>query len=151
MLDISVRASRYLWDSPLDDPTLDIRTVPSSRSILKPEFMRDCSRVIDLCDNLVSFTCTPPVLQCFLLDLQDKPSLQHIRFNGNMTRDQAELFVKIQGLKSITLDAGSTHAVDVLPRWTTALKTTLTELTLYVSILRAFPWSLLISYSASKI
>lgn len=100
---------------------------------MQPEFMRDCARALDICDNLVSFTCTPPVLQCFLLDLQNKRSLQHIRVNANMTRDQAELFVKIQGLKSITLDAGSPHAVDVLPRWTVGLKATLTDLTFYVS------------------
>lgn len=101
---------------------------------MQPQFMQDCARTIDLCDNLVSFTCKPPILQCFLLNLQDKQSLQHIRVNANMTRDQADLLVQIQGLKSITLDAGSPYAVDILPRWTTGLKTTLTDLTLYVSI-----------------
>ena len=101
---------------------------------MQPQFMQDCARTIDICDNLVSFTCTPQVLQCFLLNLQDKRSLQHIRANATMTRDQAELLIKIRGLKSITLDAGSSYAVDVLPRWTTGLKTTLTNLTLYVCI-----------------
>jgi len=110
---------------------IDIRTVPSSRSVMHPEFMRDCARAIHICDNLVSFTCTPSVLPSFLLDLQAKDSLQHMRVNANLTYEQAGHLAKVTGLKSITLDTGSPYVVDILPRWTAALKTTLTSLTLY--------------------
>ncbi|KZT63479.1 hypothetical protein DAEQUDRAFT_747827 [Daedalea quercina L-15889] len=110
---------------------IDIRTVPSNRSIIHPEFMRDCARTVDICDNLVSFTCTPSVLPSFLLNLQSKHSLQHLRASANLTHDQAEHLAKIKGLKSITLDAGSLYAVDILPKWVTGLKTTLTSLALY--------------------
>ncbi|TFY63856.1 hypothetical protein EVJ58_g2997 [Rhodofomes roseus] len=93
--------------------------------------MRDCARTIDLCDNIVSFTCTPSVLASFLLSLQKKLSLQHIRVNANLTYEQSQLFAKISGLRSIALDTGSPYVVDVLPKWIASVKTTLMNLTLF--------------------
>jgi len=110
---------------------IDIRTIPSVKMLPLPAFLRDCAQTIAICQNLVSFTCTPNVLPSFLLDLQDKESLQHLRVNASLTHDQAEMLLKIRCLKSITLDTGTPYVVDLLPRWTAALKSTLTTLTLY--------------------
>ncbi|OCH94622.1 hypothetical protein OBBRIDRAFT_810399 [Obba rivulosa] len=111
--------------------SIDIRTIPTQKSILNPNFMNDCLRAIALCNNLGFFVCTPNVLPSFLHSLQGKESLEEIRVNANLSTDQSEQLVKLRGLRSITLDAGSWAMVDALPRWTAALRPTLTELTLY--------------------
>ncbi|CCM01840.1 uncharacterized protein FIBRA_03910 [Fibroporia radiculosa] len=110
---------------------IDIRTVPAVKSTPRPDFLRDCSLTIALCLNLVSFTCTPNVLPSFLLDLQRKESLQHLRVNATLTPDQAHQLAQIRNLNSITLDTATPHTVDVLSRWSANLTATLTTLTLF--------------------
>lgn len=100
---------------------------------LHPQFMSDCSRTIIACKNLASFICTPSVLSSFLLALQGKDSLKSLRAKPDLTADQVKELVKITGLQSLTLDAGSWNTVDMLPGWTLSLGPTLTNLTLHVS------------------
>ncbi|KAI0922795.1 hypothetical protein AcW1_002643 [Taiwanofungus camphoratus] len=110
---------------------IDIRTVPTVKTSLHPEFMRDCSLTIETCKNLTTFTCTPNVLPSFLSVLQWKESLLHIRVNASLTTDQADKLVQIRGLRSVTLDTGTSNVVDALPKWIASLRSTLTTLTLY--------------------
>jgi len=98
---------------------------------LNPNFMSDCLRAIAICRNLSSFICTPNVLPSFLHSLQGKDTLEDIRVNANLSTDQTEQLIKLRGLRTLTLDAGSWTLVDALPRWTAALRPTLTDLTLY--------------------
>ncbi|KZT08130.1 uncharacterized protein LAESUDRAFT_724132 [Laetiporus sulphureus 93-53] len=111
---------------------IDIRTIPNTRSSVQPHFLLDCARTIAICQNLVSFICTPPILSSFLPSLQQKWTLQYLRVNANLTQEQAELLATIRGLKSITLDGspGTAHIVNVLPRWVSLVKGTLRSLTL---------------------
>ncbi|EMD36881.1 hypothetical protein CERSUDRAFT_95154 [Gelatoporia subvermispora B] len=110
---------------------IDIRMIPMYKGIASPVVMNDCLCAIALCKNLGSFTCTPHILPSFLNSLQDKKCLEEIRVNANLTTDQTEQLTRLRGLRRVILDAGSWTVVDALPRWTSALQTTLTDLTLY--------------------
>ncbi|KAH9927980.1 uncharacterized protein BXZ73DRAFT_48619 [Epithele typhae] len=109
---------------------IDIRAVPTVKFSPQPKFVADCMRAIGLSQNLGSFTCTLEVVTSFLPSLKDKPSLESLRCIANFTTDQTSQAVKIQGLRSLTLDSGSWNVVDALPDWSTALTPSLTSLTL---------------------
>ncbi|KAI0752686.1 hypothetical protein C8Q80DRAFT_1095778 [Daedaleopsis nitida] len=109
---------------------IDLRDMPTVKFMPNPQFMDDCIRTINLCKNLGSFTCTRDVMPNFLLALQEKVSLEQLRFIASLTTDQATQLIKITGLRALTLDSGSWTVVDILPRWTQALRPTLTSLTL---------------------
>lgn len=94
--------------------------------------MDDCACTIALCNTLSSFTCTLDVMPRFLTALQHKTSLEHLRFRPNFTMDEAKQVSTVLGLRSLTLDSGSWTVVDVLPKWSEALKPTLTSLTMTV-------------------
>ncbi|KAH9947752.1 hypothetical protein B0H21DRAFT_691376 [Amylocystis lapponica] len=110
---------------------IDIRMAPFVKSSFHSGFMSDCVRTIVSCQNLSSFTCTPNLLPSFLLALQGKECLKHLRVNATLTPDQAKEFVKVKGLQSLTLDSGTWSIVDMLPQWMFSLGPTLTSLTLH--------------------
>ena len=111
---------------------IELRAIPTAKSVPEPKFMEDCVRTISICQNLGSFTCTLDVVPNFLLALQDKPALEQMRILANFTTDQAEQVAKISGLRSLTLDYGSWNLVDALPKCSDVLKPTITSLTLHV-------------------
>ncbi|KAI8989173.1 hypothetical protein BD414DRAFT_536472 [Trametes punicea] len=110
---------------------IDIRAIPTVKFAPQPKFLDDCARSISVCKNLGSFTCTLDVMPAFLLSLRDKESLEHLRFIGNLTTDQAEQLLQISNLRELTLDGSSWNVVDVLPRWMPALQHSLISLTLH--------------------
>lgn len=119
-------------DHALSTTVVDIRAVSTVKFLLRPKFFDECTRTIALCQNLGSFTCTVDVVPSFLLALQEKRSLESVRFMANLTTDQAAQAAKITGLRSLTLDSASWTVVDVLPKWSVTLQPSLTSLTLTV-------------------
>ncbi|KAI0672343.1 hypothetical protein C8Q78DRAFT_1026491 [Trametes maxima] len=111
--------------------SIDIRAIPTIKSSPLPKFLNDCARTLSLCMNLYSFTCTHDVMPAFLLSLQDKQSLEKMRFVGNLTTDQSAQLSRISGLREVTIDTSTWNVVDVLPRWTEVLNPSLISLTLH--------------------
>ena len=113
--------------------------MPIVKSLPQPRFIDECTRTISICRNLGSFTCTTDVMPSFLFSLRQKNTLESIRCIANFTTDQATQAAQIKNLRSLTLDSGSWNAVDILPRWGTALGPSLTSLTLTVRIFAGSP------------
>jgi|ERR1700722_2848234 len=112
----------------------DIRYLPkSSTTQPHPEFIRDCTSALTLCNNLTSFTYSGVHLPPFLSSLQNKPRLQHLRVNANLTIDQTAKLAEMNSLRTLILHHASWCVVDMLPKWIGLNKTTLTNLTLWVS------------------
>ncbi|RXW14576.1 hypothetical protein EST38_g11281 [Candolleomyces aberdarensis] len=104
--------------------------------------MRDCRKAIELCTSLHTFRCTESnVFPAFLMALQQKPNLQSIRINGNLTTEQTKLLVNMTALSEVMLEYSSWNLVDALPRWTETLRRTLNTLVLYVCAILPFALS----------
>lgn len=119
--------------------SIDIETVPftTSHNIKKqphPTFMRECTKSMALCRNLTSFKCTiPNVLPSFLISLQHKSRLKTLRVYSNVTTEQSRLLQKISTLENLVLEFASWNILNVLPAWTTTLRSSLRTLVLYMT------------------
>jgi len=115
---------------------VDVRALPFSspkKTEPDPAFLLDAHSAVTSTVNLTSFTCTVVnAVPSFLVPLQSKERLQHLRINSNLTAAQAALLVNIDHLRSLVLDSASLHVLNVLPEWTERMKKTLTFLTLNV-------------------
>ncbi|KAI0029303.1 hypothetical protein K488DRAFT_56674 [Vararia minispora EC-137] len=118
---------------------VDIRAVPLSNPRAQkagPElgFLADAHFAVASALNLTSFTCTAPsAIPSFLVPLQKKERLQHLRIHADLTVDMASELVKIDHLRSLVLDRASCWVLDVLPQWAEAMKNTLRQLTIFSS------------------
>ncbi|KAJ7291927.1 hypothetical protein C8J57DRAFT_1163936 [Mycena rebaudengoi] len=112
---------------------VDIRTVPVVKSQYNPKFLQECSRALLLCRNITSFRCSVNTLPPFLASLEQKDRLRDFRVHGNLTTDQSTKLVKLSKIRHLTLDFASWNLMNLLPRWTATLKSSLTSLTLYMA------------------
>ncbi|KAF5384392.1 hypothetical protein D9615_003394 [Tricholomella constricta] len=133
----SVRTS---FSTILDHPDLathvrniDIRATPLLHSRVDPDFIRECTRALELCDNLRSFVYTPTAVTAILPLLPGRERLRELRINARFTTAQAATLAKIGRLEKLELDRGSWEVIDVLPVWTAAIQHTLKTLTLFMS------------------
>ncbi|KAI0772780.1 hypothetical protein BD413DRAFT_473522 [Trametes elegans] len=110
---------------------IDLRAVPTTKSVHQPKFLDECARTVALCKNLGSFTCTLDIMPIFLPSLCDKESLEQTRFIANFTTDQSAQMLQMSGLRELTLDSGTWNVVDALPKWADSLRPTLTSLTFH--------------------
>ncbi|KAH6910670.1 hypothetical protein BKA70DRAFT_1100621 [Coprinopsis sp. MPI-PUGE-AT-0042] len=118
---------------------IDIETVPFTTTLgIKkqphPTFMRECTKSMALCRNLMSFKCTiPNVLPSFLISLQNKSRLKTLRVYANLTMEQSRLLQKIATLEGLVLEFASWEMMHVLPSWTTTMRDSLRTLVLYMT------------------
>lgn len=112
---------------------IDIRTIPTSKSQLNPNFLRECRQALEICRNIISFKCTvynslPPLL----LALRGKERLHHLRIHVGLSSDEADKLISLTGLHTLALDYGSWNVMDMLPKWAQATQSNLTLLVLYM-------------------
>ncbi|KAJ7141615.1 hypothetical protein C8R46DRAFT_1180811 [Mycena filopes] len=114
---------------------VDIRTVPSVKNQPNPKFLLECKRALALCHNITSFRCTssnafPPL---FIAALEQKERLRDLRIYGNLTTEQSTRLTKVTTIRNLTLDFASWNLMNLLPKWTAALRANLTTLTLFMA------------------
>lgn len=114
---------------------LDVRVTPLSQGKVHPFFVRDCSRAVQLCKNIKSFTYTPETFPALIPMLRGKTQLETLRSYAGLTTDQAQMLLELKGIQKLTLDYGSWNVMDILPTWIGSIQKNLTSLTLYVSFL----------------
>ncbi|GLB39748.1 hypothetical protein LshimejAT787_0702580 [Lyophyllum shimeji] len=112
---------------------IDIRYAPIYHDRPHPDFIRECTRTLELCDNLKSFVYTPSATQAILPMLQGKDRLRDIRINARFSTSQSATLAKLGKIERLTLEYGTWEVMDVLPRWTESIGRSLTSLTLYMS------------------
>lgn len=118
---------------------LDIRNMPVVKSQhFNPSFVSECTQALNLCRNLISFKCIVNALPPFLASLHGKERLEDIRVHGNVSTDQAEKLIQVSNLKTLAIDHGSWNLMDVLPRWTVSIKSTLSHLILHARTYLSF-------------
>lgn len=101
---------------------------PASTRI-HPQFLSSVIQTLERCINLKSLTCTPKdALPSLLTALSNLTSLESIRFNPHLSPEQGKYILSLKKLKSIALDGGSWNVLDLLPKWTLDLSTSLTSL-----------------------
>ncbi|KAI0791563.1 hypothetical protein BC629DRAFT_369775 [Irpex lacteus] len=110
---------------------IDIRMVPMAPASTRihPQFLSSVIQTLERCINLKSLTCTPKdALPSLLTALSNLTSLESIRFNPHLSPEQGKYILSLKKLKSIALDGGSWNVLDLLPKWTLDLSTSLTSL-----------------------
>ncbi|KAF8065057.1 hypothetical protein FPV67DRAFT_167464 [Lyophyllum atratum] len=113
---------------------IDIRATPIlHHSQAHPDFVRECTRALELCDNLRSFVYTPNTITAILPMLSGKERLRDIRMSARLTTSQAAALTKLGRIEKLSLEYGSWEVMDALPRWTESIARSLTTLTLYMS------------------
>ena len=125
----------------LSDHLTDICYVPhlpkssSLRPLLDPTFLKECRDVLQICKNLLSFTCLSNILPSILPGLEKRTDIQELRvYTSDLKPLQAESLMKMQRLKTLFLDHSSWAVMDILPRWSESISSTLHTLALYVRI-----------------
>ncbi|KAK7683712.1 hypothetical protein QCA50_013088 [Cerrena zonata] len=111
---------------------LDIRAVPALSGSVNPQFLKDSQAVIMLCDNLLSFVCTPNVLSHYIGQLQSRVYLDSIRVKALLKTDESSNILQLNRLRHLTLDSATWNVIDILPTWSKSLQGTLRTLTLYL-------------------
>ncbi|KAG8996375.1 hypothetical protein FRB93_000759 [Tulasnella sp. JGI-2019a] len=121
---------------------MTIKSTPTTANAMRPDmpFIVTVSKCIELCHNLVSFTCTAPALLPFVMtkfvdSKNHKPRLSEVKLEA-MTLNLAEAtqLAKLQGLRHLTLEAPSRGMLDQLSKWVRNNKEQLTSLSISNSI-----------------
>jgi hypothetical protein len=81
----------------------EIRTVPILLAAPHPQFLQECIQALKLCRNLSALRCTVNMLPSLLNSLSDKPRLQTLRLNANLTTHGAVILTRLKGLTSVTV------------------------------------------------
>ncbi|KAG6906253.1 hypothetical protein DXG01_014971 [Tephrocybe rancida] len=117
--------------------SIDIHNIPSLCRKANPDFVRDFTDALKLCNNLRSFVYTPTSLlaiSAVLPMLDGKQHLRNIRISAKLAASQAATLVKFNQVERLELDHASWGVLDTLPRWAERIKKTLTTLTLFSSM-----------------
>lgn len=101
-------------------------------------FIATVTRCIELCENLLSFSCTAHALLPLIMAklLSGKQRLAEVKLEA-MTLSVAEAaeLAKMRGLRHLTLESPSRGVLHVLEKWVGNNKDQLTNLSLSVSLL----------------
>ncbi|KAG8878528.1 hypothetical protein FRB97_002438 [Tulasnella sp. 331] len=118
---------------------MTIRSIPTAANGSKPDmlFVATVAKCIELCENLVSFTCTAHALLPFILTklLSQKPRLTEVKLEAlTLSVTEATELAKMEGLTHLTLESPSRGALHLLEKWVGNNRGQLTCLSLSNSI-----------------
>ncbi|KAG6885221.1 hypothetical protein C0993_004781 [Termitomyces sp. T159_Od127] len=113
----------------------DIRITPLLMNKAHPDFIQECTRTLELCNNLRSFVYLSKAvaIPAILPMLQGKEGLRKLRIKARLSTTQASMLLKLTNIEELELENASWEVLGILPRWMEAIQQTLTSLTISMS------------------